>query len=50
MFFYNVAVIAVFVDAGTALGLSGIGLWPVVVLQIAMAVWCIACLRKAPVK
>ena len=46
MFLYNVATVAVLAFAG--LGSHGVLLWPAVVLHAAMAVWCIACLRRSP--
>ena len=44
MVLYNAAVTVVLAYAGTGLGAFGVGLWPAVLLHLALAVWCIACL------
>ena len=38
---YNLAVIAILAHARFGLELSGIGLWPTVVIHAALAVWCV---------
>src|SRR5438874_5978885 len=48
MLIYNVVATAVLAFAGVGLGLHGVVLWPAVVLHAAMAVWCVACLRRGP--
>jgi hypothetical protein len=44
---YNAMVAAVLVHAHFALGLSGIALWPVVVVHAALAGWCIFAAAKS---
>ena len=46
MLLYNAGVVAVLLNAGIGLGLSGIGLWPVVLLHVVMTVWCGMYLRQ----
>jgi len=49
MLLYNLAVVALLVIAWTSQGLFGIGLWPIVLVHAAMAIWCVACLQaRAP--
>jgi hypothetical protein len=48
MTMYNLGAAMLFLFAGIGLGLRGVALWPVVVLHAAMAVWCVACLRRQP--
>jgi hypothetical protein len=47
MLLYNVGTVAVLTFASIGFGLQGVALWPAVVLHAAMAVWCIAFLRRA---
>ena len=46
LLFYNAAVAAVLIHAYVALGVSGVGLWPAVIVHVAMAGWCILRMRK----
>jgi hypothetical protein len=48
MLMYNLVATAVLAFAGIGLRLHGVALWPAVVLHAAMAVWCVACLRRGP--
>lgn len=44
MLLYNAITVMVLTEAGIVWHLSGIGLWPAVLLHAAMAVWCLVCL------
>ena len=44
---YNVVATVVLIHAGLGLKLAGIALWPAVAAHVALAFWCIACLRRS---
>ena len=50
MLLYNTAIALILIYAALVLSLSGIGLWPVVLLHMAMSVWCIISLLKKSFK
>jgi hypothetical protein len=47
MLLYNVGVAALLADSGAILNLSGVLLWPAVILHAGCAAWCIATLAAA---
>jgi hypothetical protein len=46
MLLYNAGVVSVHLYAGIRLRLSGVGLWPAVLLHVVMTVWCGMYLRQ----
>ena len=50
MLLYDVAVASLLIFAALGRDLRGAALWPAVVLHGLMSVWCVACLRRSPVK
>ena len=46
MLLYNCVAIAVLANAGAGARLVGVLTWPTVAAHAALAVWCVACLRK----
>jgi len=48
LLFYDAGIVAVLLFARLALGLSGIGLWPGVILHSALGIWSLLCLGKGP--
>jgi hypothetical protein len=46
MLLYNIGAVALLAYAGIGLGLSGIGLWPAVLVHIVLAVVCIASVKS----
>ena len=49
MLLYNGVAVVVLATAGAGARLVGVLTWPAVALHVALAVWCIACLRSGPV-
>ena len=46
LLFYDAAVVVIFLFARFGTGLSGIALWPAVVLHAGLGVWSVLCLRR----
>ena len=46
MLCYNVTIAALLIYEAVVEKFSGIGLWPVVILHLVLAVWCVQSLRK----
>jgi hypothetical protein len=48
MLLYNVVAAGLLVHSALALALSGLGLWPAVILHAVMTVWCVTTLLRQP--
>lgn len=48
MLLYDLAAAGILASSGWFLGLAGIVLWPAVGIHMALAVWCVACIRDKP--
>ena len=46
---YNVSYVGLLLYAGMVERMPGIGVWPTIILHIALTVWCVARLRALPV-
>jgi hypothetical protein len=46
MLLYNAGVVTFLVHAGTALGITGVLLWPAILIHGALAVWCVICVAN----
>lgn len=44
--FYDSSVVVILLWASLGVGLSGIGLWPALVLHAGLGAWCLVCLNK----
>jgi len=47
MLIYNVGTCVVLAIAGSTMRMSGVALWPAVVLHAALTIWCVANLRSS---
>jgi hypothetical protein len=46
MLFYNVATVSILLSGKFGSDLSGLGLWPAIILHTSLAAWCIQSLQK----
>jgi hypothetical protein len=47
MLVYNVAIVSLLILARIGPGISGVLLWPAILLHVLLAVWCVTCLQIA---